>query len=68
MVGPKALLDPDLSTRDKGKARSSRPLHKGGGGGDGGAVPPQKNFFGPWRRPRRTRAGSRNKDMFVKER
>ena len=43
MVGPKALLDPDLSTRDKGKARSSRPLHKGGGGG-GGAVPPQKIF------------------------
>lgn len=64
MVGPKALLDPDLSTRDKGKARSSRPLHKGGGG----AVPPPKNFFRPWRRPRRTRAGSKNKDMFVKER
>ena len=67
MVGPKALLDPDLSTRDKEKARSSRPLHKGGVG-VGGAVPPQKNFFEPWRRPRRTRAGSRNKDMFVKER
>ena len=45
MVGPKALLDPDLSTRDKGKARSSRPLHKGGGGwGWGGSSPPKKIF------------------------
>ena len=45
MVGPKALLDPDLSTRDKGKARSSRPLHKGGVG-VGGQFPPKK-FFRP---------------------
>lgn len=44
MVGPKALLDPDLSTRDKGKARSSRSLHKGGGVGVGGQFPPKKIF------------------------
>ena len=65
MVGSKALLDPDLSTRDKGKTRSSRPLHKEGVG-VGGQFPPKK-IFSALGDVHVGQAGSRNKDMFVKE-